>query len=229
MWAFCTALRPLPAQPPLGAFVAFDVGAHPTAIGGRLFTLRAFQYRFTMSVPLSPSEFTPRPGERSEPPSADIAAGLHDSSGAMRVMKPRRAAPHDIVRPTRAEIDLDALRTNAAELKRVAGTAQVWAVLKADGYGHGAPAVARTLERAKVDGFCVALLEEGIELREAGIQAPILVMGGYYGRAYEEVLQRRLIPVVYDESHLEGFAQAVRNGGVQNPAWRGLGYAVRMR
>jgi alanine racemase len=187
---------------------------------GRLFSWLAFQYPVTMSLP--PSKLgDPEARRRDVSAAADAEpsfGGLYDSSGAMRVMKPRRAAPNDIVRPTRAEVNLEALRANAAELKRAAGQAQVWAVLKADGYGHGAPAVARTLERAKVDGFCVALLEEGIELREAGIQAPILVMGGYYGRAYEEVLQRRLIPVVYDDSHLEGFAQAVRAGGLPHPA-----------
>ena len=90
----------------------------------------------------------------------------------MRVLKPRRAAPADAVRPTRAEINLEALRLNLRAVKRHAAGAKVWAVLKADGYGHGAPAVARTLERAGADGFCVALLEEGVELREAGIVAP---------------------------------------------------------
>ena len=44
-------------------------------------------------------------------------------------------------------------------------------------------AVARTLERAGAEGFCVALLEEAVELRDAGVRAPILVMGGYYGGA----------------------------------------------
>src|SRR5271165_3436476 len=79
-----------------------------------------------------------------------------------RVLRPRRAAPADAVRPTRAEINLTALRHNLRVVQRHAGKARVWAVLKADGYGHGAPAVARTLERAGADGFCVALLEEGI-------------------------------------------------------------------
>src|SRR5438132_5467767 len=120
-----------------------------------------------------------------------------------RVLKPRRAAPADAVRPTRAEVNLEALRHNLRIVARHAGTAKVWAVLKADGYGHGAPAVARTLERAGAHGFCVALLEEGIELREAGIKAPILVMGGYYGGAHEEVILRGLIPVVYDIGQIE--------------------------
>jgi alanine racemase len=140
------------------------------------------------------------------------------TSEAMRVLKPRRAAPADAVRPTRAEVNLEALRHNARVVKRQAGDARVWAVLKADGYGHGAPAVARTLERAgAVDGFCVALLEEGIELREAGIRAPILVMGGYYGDAHDEVLARGLVPVVYDLGQVQGFARLVRMGAVEGP------------
>lgn len=134
-----------------------------------------------------------------------------------RVLKPRRAAPADAVRPTRAEVNLESLRHNLHVVARHAGTAKVWAVLKADGYGHGAPAVARTLERAGAHGFCVALPEEGIELREAGIRAPILIMGGYYGDAHGEVLARRLVPVVYDEGQIEAFARLVRAGLVPGP------------
>jgi alanine racemase len=135
----------------------------------------------------------------------------------MRVLRPRRAAPADAVRPTRAEVNLEALRHNLRVVKRHAGGARVWAVLKADGYGHGAPAVARTLERAGADGFCVALLEEGVELREAGIRKPILVMGGYYGAAHEEVVLRGLVPVVYDAEQIDGFARLVRGGVVPGP------------
>jgi alanine racemase len=133
---------------------------------------------------------------------------------ALRVLRPRRAAPEAAVRPTRAEIDLSALRGNLRALRRVAGDARVWAVLKADGYGHGASAVARTLERAGVDGISVALLEEALELRAAGIRAPILVMGGYYGDAYEELLASELVPVVYHEGHFDGLARATRVRGL---------------
>lgn len=132
---------------------------------------------------------------------------------SVRVLKPRRAAPADAVRPTRAEVNLAALRHNLRVIGRHAGAARVWPVLKADGYGHGAPAVARTLERAGADGFCVALLEEAVELREAGIRAPLLVMGGYYGGAYEEIVARRIVPVVYDTGHVEGLARAARAEG----------------
>jgi alanine racemase len=134
-----------------------------------------------------------------------------------RVLRPRRAAPADALRPTRAEVDLEALRHNLHVVRKHAGDARVWAVLKADGYGHGAPAVARTLERAKIDGFCVALVEEGIELREAGIVAPILVMGGHYQGAHEEAIARGLVPAVHDLEQVAAFAQLVRSGGASSP------------
>lgn len=138
------------------------------------------------------------------------------AADSVRVLKPRRAAPADALRPTRAEVNLAALRHNLRVVMRHAkdaGGAKVWPVLKADGYGHGAPAVARTLERAGAEGFCVALLEEAVELRDAGIRAPILVMGGYYGGAYDEIATRDVVPVVYDLGQIEGLARAARAMG----------------
>jgi alanine racemase len=55
----------------------------------------------------------------------------------------------------------------------------------------------------------VALLEEGVELREAGIRIPILVMGGYYGRAWSEVIDHSITPIVYEHAHLESLAREV--------------------
>jgi alanine racemase len=129
-----------------------------------------------------------------------------------RVLRPRRALPNEAVRPTRAEINLANLRHNLRVVAR-ASKSPVWSVLKADGYGHGAKAVARTLERAGTAGICVALLEEAIELREAGIKLPILVMGGYYGGAWGDLLRHDLTPVVYDPAHVEGLADEVRFTG----------------
>ena len=74
------------------------------------------------------------------------------------------------------EIDLDAIRHNVASLRAVAGPAAVWAVVKADGYGHGAVDVARAAMDAGAEGLCVALVAEGLELRRAGIDAPILLL-----------------------------------------------------
>src|SRR3954466_2683613 len=127
-----------------------------------------------------------------------------------RVLRPQRAVPSDAVRPTRAEVNLAHLRHNLRFVQRAAGGAAVWAVLKADGYGHGAKAVARTLERAGANGICVALLEEGIELREAGICAPILVMGSHYPNAWPELLRHQLTPVLSRSDQIEALAEEVR-------------------
>src|SRR5262252_301734 len=126
-----------------------------------------------------------------------------------RVLRPKRALPNEAVRPTRAVINLASLRHNLRVIQR-ASKSPVWAVLKADGYGHGAKAVARTLERAGATGICVALLEEAIELRQAGIRVPILVTGGYYGRALGEVLRHSLTPVLHDLGQVEALADEVR-------------------
>lgn len=127
----------------------------------------------------------------------------------VRILRPRRASPEQSIRPTRAEVNLAALKHNFHVLEQAAGHAQVWAVLKADAYGHGAPAVARTLERAGVQCIAVALLEEAIELRNAGIKCSILVMGGCYEQAYQELLEHRLTPVVYHQEHIKKLARAV--------------------
>ena len=86
------------------------------------------------------------------------------------------------------------------------------AVVKADAYGHGAVAVARALER-KVWGFAVSLVEEGIELRRGGVQAPIIVLGSFYGWSHRDVVAYQLTPVVSDEEDLGKFARAAEDVG----------------
>lgn len=161
---------------------------------------------------------------RSDRASVDAPAADDEN---LRVLRPRRAAPADAVRPTRAEINLGAVRHNLHVLRRALQTTTqtttqtapaIWGVLKADAYGHGAPAVARTLERAKIDGLCVALLEEAIELRSAGITIPILVMGGYFGpshRGLEEVLEHDLVPVLYHPDQIERLASLARDRNLE--------------
>lgn len=113
------------------------------------------------------------------------------------------------IRPTVAEIDLGALRRNADVLRSAVGSAKtgLLAVVKADAYGHGAVACARALEK-KVWGFAVSLVEEGVELRRAGIEQPIIVLGCYYGLSHRDVVAYRLTPVVADPSDLGRFARA---------------------
>lgn len=101
----------------------------------------------------------------------------------------------------RAVIDTAALRANLARIEAVAAGRRVIAVVKANGYGHGAVTVARAL--AAADAFGVARLEEGIELREAGIANPILLLEGVVTREQlQEALARRLDLVVHEPSQL---------------------------
>src|SRR3954468_20183347 len=112
------------------------------------------------------------------------------------------------IRPTVAEVDLAALRKNVDVVTACVGpSVGLLAVVKADAYGHGALACARALER-KVWGFAVSLVEEGVELRRGGIEAPIIVLGNFYGFSHRDVVAYRLTPVVSDEGDVEKFARA---------------------
>ncbi|MCA9973942.1 MAG: alanine racemase [Anaerolineales bacterium] len=97
-----------------------------------------------------------------------------------------------IVRPTYAEIDLDRLTANYRAIERHVAPARVLAVLKANAYGHGLVAVAQHMARLGAPYLGVAVLEEGILLREAGIRTPILVMGGIIGNQIPHFLAHDL-------------------------------------
>jgi alanine racemase len=116
------------------------------------------------------------------------------------------------LRPTRAEISVPALVHNFRLARQLAGARAVLAVLKANAYGHGAVQVARVLESQGAQHFGVALIEEGLELRNAGIRTPILVMGGSYGSAdaYTLMVQHALTPMLFRLEHLEGMVRAAR-------------------
>jgi alanine racemase len=123
-------------------------------------------------------------------------------------LRPRLTAAEDSLRPTRAEIDLDAIAHNLRVVRRAAGGARVLAVVKADAYGHGVVPVVTRLAAEGVDAFGVALAEEALELREAGVDAPVLVLNGAYAGAHREVLEAGLTPVVHDEETVRAFAVA---------------------
>ncbi|MEW6194949.1 MAG: alanine racemase [Bacteroidota bacterium] len=87
----------------------------------------------------------------------------------------------EIIRPTRVEVDLKVLDDNYKKIKKYTAPAKVMAVLKANAYGHGLVRVAQLMEKLDADYLGVAVLEEGILLREQGITKPILVLGGIWG------------------------------------------------
>ena len=114
-----------------------------------------------------------------------------------------------------AEIDLDAIAYNMEQMKkRIGDHARLIAVVKADGYGHGAVPVAKMFEACSyVWGYAVACLEEATELREQGIRKPILVLGCVFPDQFEEMIRYDVRPAVYMESMAELISQeAVRQG-----------------
>jgi alanine racemase len=117
------------------------------------------------------------------------------------------------IRPTVAEIDLGAVQRNLSRFRKLVGpSAAVFGVVKADAYGHGAVPVARALEPL-CNALAVSLVEEGLELRAAGVRAPIFVLGAYYDRHQDDVIDERLTPVVYDLGDLERFSAAAARRG----------------
>ena len=102
-------------------------------------------------------------------------------------------------RPTKAEICLDALEHNVTQIKKRTGNARkMLTVVKANAYGHGAVRIAQTLADLGVDFFGVATCEEAIELRQASITTPILVLGGFFQGQSIYAQQFDLTPVVYN-------------------------------
>ncbi|MBK8304310.1 MAG: alanine racemase [Chloracidobacterium sp.] len=103
-------------------------------------------------------------------------------------------------RPTEALIDLDALAFNFQSSKQFIGSdLKYMAVVKADAYGHGAPECALRLEADGVDWFGVAIPEEGVELRQAGVTRPILCLGSFWPGQEALIVEHHLTPVIFDE------------------------------
>ncbi|KPJ61776.1 MAG: hypothetical protein AMJ42_00940 [Deltaproteobacteria bacterium DG_8] len=104
-----------------------------------------------------------------------------------------------VQRPTLAEINLDALESNFYQIrKRLGKEPKILAVVKANAYGHGAVRISSELENLGVDFLGVATCEEGIELRNAHITTPIIVLGGFFKGQCEYTKHHDLIPVIYN-------------------------------
>ena len=121
-------------------------------------------------------------------------------------------------RPTVAAIDLAALAANFAEAERLAAGAKVIAVVKADGYGHGAVPVARRLVAAGCERLAVATVAEAAELRAAGVTVPILVLGGVHDAAEaDDVIENAVTPVVQHAGHLPLLRKRAHERGMELP------------
>ena len=117
-------------------------------------------------------------------------------------------------RPTWAEINLDNLVHNFRVTRAAMGAGvAIMPAVKADAYGHGAVECARALESAGADWFGVALPEEGVTLRKAGIKRPILSLGGFWEGQEESILKHRLTPAIFRLDLLERLNRAARASG----------------
>ena len=118
-------------------------------------------------------------------------------------------------RPTWALIDLDALASNFRRVRgRVAEGVRVMAVVKANAYGHGAARCARRLAAEGADWFGVALPEEALELRRAGVTQPVLSLGGFWEGQERLCLAEGIVPAVYRLDMIEALDRAARERGV---------------
>ncbi len=134
--------------------------------------------------------------------------------GPERRSADRRQASIVEVRPTYAHIDTAAMIHNLRTVgAHVGPRCRILAVVKADGYGHGAIEAARVFVEAGAWGLAVSLVEEGVELRQAGILAPVLVLGGVHPGSEDVIVHRSLTPVVWARDHLQLLAAAVRRSG----------------
>ena len=124
-----------------------------------------------------------------------------------------------MVRPTFAHIDLDAVRANyravRAHVEGGAGRPSVIAVVKANGYGHGAVPVARALEAAGAGMLACADIEEGVELRGGGVRASILVFGALSVSDLDGVFTHNLTPTISSPFAARALSEAATRRGVR--------------
>lgn len=134
----------------------------------------------------------------------------------IRVKKQQRTAqsrevPGRATRRTWAEVDLDAISANVGAVRAEVGpSTRVMAIVKADGYGHGAVPVARQAIDAGAEWLGVATLEEGLELRQAGIDAPVLVLGYVAGADVADAVRHDLGLTIASSDTLSDFAKVRR-------------------
>jgi alanine racemase len=116
-------------------------------------------------------------------------------------------------RPVWAEIDLGAVAHNVGVLRSLVAPAGLCAVVKAGAYGHGAVEVARAALRAGASWLAVALVKEGQVLRDAGLDAPVLLLSEPPAGLLADVVALRLTPTLYTSAGVEAAAKAVAESG----------------
>ncbi len=118
------------------------------------------------------------------------------------------------MRPTWVEIDINSLKSNFLQVKRIVGEkVGIVSIVKADAYGHGSIAISRALVESGTNMLGVATVEEALELRDSGIKAPIVILGGVQPDELETVAKNNLIPSLFSISTaraIDKYAQKTR-------------------
>lgn len=115
---------------------------------------------------------------------------------------------------TWAEINLNALEENVSNIRKITNeNAMIMAVVKADAYGHGAVNVAKSLLAHGVDRLAVSELDEAIELRRAGIDAEILILGASFDEECDQLVKYNITPAVFTKSFAEKLSEAAKKQG----------------
>ena len=118
-----------------------------------------------------------------------------------------------------AEIDLDAILYNVGQMGRhIAAGAKIMAVIKADGYGHGAVPIGKELEPLGIVwGYAVATAEEAWILRRNGLEKPILVLGAVFPEQYQGLVGQEIRPTIYSLQQAEGLEEFLSRQGTSLP------------
>ncbi|WOO36329.1 alanine racemase [Anaerocolumna sp. AGMB13020] len=113
-----------------------------------------------------------------------------------------------------ANIDLDAICSNINNTRKILQPeTKLMVILKADGYGHGAVPIAKALSEMAVDSFGIAILEEGIELRKAGIEKPLLVLGYTPKGQYKKLLEHDITQTIFQYSTAKDLSEEALSQG----------------
>ena len=116
------------------------------------------------------------------------------------------------------EVDLNAIRHNIAQVRsRVGQSRRLLAVVKADAYGHGAVRVAKTALNSGADYLAVATVDEGVELREALINAPIMILAEPPASSIPLLLAYKIMPSIYTAEFAIQYAEAADSCGLKAP------------
>ena len=120
-------------------------------------------------------------------------------------------------RPTWIEIDLNQIKRNFISLRKLLKKkVRIIAVVKADTYGHGAIPVAKYLEKIGADVLAVAILEEALELRSAGIKLPMLILNGFRPGQEKEIIREKLTPAIFRKDMIKTLGQSSERLGTSS-------------